>query len=197
MQFDGGYVFNEFDAATYRLKTPTGNNFTVKVTGDAFTGNGKIKFAFRMKETEKLSIKLRIPNWSKQTKVFVAGEEMTGVEANSYLDIQREFSNGDCIEIALDNSFTVVKQDGKTLLKKGAYVLARDERYQDGFDDGVKVYVSRKGEVKAKKVQTNTFNCLGEFSVKTKDGKRITLCDYASAGKNWDNPDNLRITAWI
>lgn len=197
MQFDGGYVFNEFDAATYRLKTPTGNNFTVKVKGDAFTGNGKIKFTFKMKEREKLSIKLRIPNWSKDTKVYVVGEEMENVQAGTYLDIQREFSNGDCIEIALDNSFTVVKQDGKVLVKKGAYVLARDERYEDGFDNGAKLYVSRKGKVKAKKVQTNKFDCLGEYALKTKDGKTITLCDYASAGKNWDNPDNLRITAWI
>lgn len=197
MQTQKGYVFNDYDRAFYRLKTPNGNEFSVKVTGDAFVGNGKIKFTFKMKETEKMQIKFRIPDWSDKTKIRCNGQEIFGVKPNSYFDLEREFSDGDKIEISLDNSVKAIQKYGKILLKKGAYVLARDERYDDGFDGKQKPILTKKGKPNAKRVHTGTFDCLGEYAVQTEDGQKITLCDYASAGKDWDYTDKLRITAWM
>ncbi len=197
MQCSGGYVFNEYENATYSLKTPKGNAFKVKVTGNCFTGNGRIKFSFSMNGTEKIRIKLRIPNWSKETNIFYNGEAIKKVKGSKYFDIVKEFSDGDSIVLALDNSFVIIEQDGKYLVKKGAYVLARDERYGDGFDEKHKLLLTKEGKLKAKKIKTDKFECLGEYSVKTVDGKEIILCDYASAGKEWDEQENIRISAWL
>ena len=38
---------------------------------------------------------------------------------------------------------------------------------------------------------------LGEYEIETKQGKTIKMCDYASAGKIWDDLEERRITAWL
>ena len=97
----------------------------------------------------------------------------------------------------LDNSFKLVRRNGKTLVKKGAYVLARDERYHDGFNDSVEIAVDKQGNVRAKTIKTGLFDTILEYEIATVDGKTIKMCDYGSAGKAWDSGIDTKLTAWL
>ena len=46
------------------------------------------------------------------------------------------------------------------------------------------------------KIKTNKFKTIAEYQIKQKD-TMITVCDYASAGKDWDRRDKKRITVWM
>lgn len=61
--------------------------------------------------------------------------------------------------------------------------LARDERYEDGFSDTAEVDVNADESVDARRTESGKVNALAEFSIPLKDGRRITVCDYSSAGK--------------
>ena len=101
------------------------------------------------------------------------------------------------MEIHLDNRCRAIQKDGKVALKKGAVVLARDERYLDGFEKTPEIKIEPNGTVKLKAVKTGKFKAQGEFLVPLKKGGTITVCDYASAGKDWDNNDKNRVTVWM
>lgn len=197
MRYEKGYVLNSFEPALLKLKTPTGKNFSVHMQGNIFTGNGNVKMRFRIAETEKLAFKVRIPIWSKNTSVLYNGRIWKNIKAGCYFEIEDEFFDGAVLEIRLDNSFEVVKQNGKTLIKKGPYVLARDERYGDNIDKDYKLIFNKADKPKVKKVKTGLFYCLGEYEVQVENGKRITMCDYASAGNQWDDTSANRISVWL
>ena len=197
MEFDGGYVINSYDKGLLKLTSPKGQEYQVKVEGDAFTGNGKIKFVFNIENGETLKFKFRIPEWSTKTKVMFNGVEYSNVEVGKYFDVEEFIENRDVIEIDLDVRVKVHTLNGKTMLKKGAYVLARDERYRDGFDAKVEIKTEPNGTVKAKQVKTGVINAIGEYEIPLKKGGVITMCDYASAGKKREDKDLKRITVWM
>lgn len=97
----------------------------------------------------------------------------------------------------LDNNFKLIRRNGKTLVKKGAYVLARDERYHDGFNEPVEIAVDKQGNVRAKAIKTGLFDTILEYEIATVDGKTIKMCDYGSAGKAWDSGIDTKLTAWL
>lgn len=197
LKTDGGYVLNVYDKGVLKLNAPSGQVFSVKIDGDAFTGSGKIKLIFSIEKGEKLKFKLRIPEWSKKTEVMFNGQSYAGIEAGSYFDVEEFIENKDVIEIHLDVRCKAIQKDGKVALKKGAVVLARDERYLDGFDKDPDIKIEPNGTVKVKAVKTGKFKTQGEFLVPLKKGGTITVCDYASAGKRWDDNDKNRVTVWM
>lgn len=197
MEYDGGYVINLYEKGVCKLVSPSGQEYQVKIDGDAFTGNGKIKFTFNIENGEKLKFKFRIPNWSTKTKLMFNGREYADVVAGKYYEVEEFIENRDVIEIDLDNRIKVITQDGMVMLKKGAVVLARDERYDENIDDKVQIKIEPNGTVKGKLVKTNAFKAIGEYQIPLKNGGYITMCDYSSAGKDWDRKDKKRITVWM
>jgi DUF1680 family protein len=197
MQDADGLVINTFEKATFKLLSPSGKKMTIVSSGDLLNGDGKIKFRFLMKEKENLKIKIRIPEWSEKTSVKVNGANVDGVKRGEYLFVNGEYENGSFIEVKLDVRLKVIKVNDKKLIKKGPFVLARDQRYDDGFYDALLVKPSRTGRIRAKKIKTGLFHCQAEFEFKDKNGKTFKMCDYASAGNTWDKEDNAKLSVWL
>lgn len=189
------YVINSYEEGRADLFTPSGKPFSVEIKGKPFENDEPVKIRITLTEREKLKLALRIPEWSEQTTIKFNGKT---VKADcGYYEICEEFSCGDEIEVSLDTRIKAIKQNGKTLLKKCAVVLARDERYEDGFDDEITVKEQNDGTVNAIKIVSGKFNAIAEFLIPLENGKSITVCDYSSAGKKWDEGKNLRISAWL
>jgi hypothetical protein len=148
-----------------------------------------------MQAPEEISISLRIPEWSKETVVYCKGKEYR--PKGGYLTLCEVFQSGDVIQVCLDTKIHVIRRGDKQLLKKCAYVLARDERYADGIDEAPSFVVEADGSVQAERVHSGKVHAVAEFSFLLKDGKRITTCDYSSAGKAWDSEKDLRVSVWL
>ncbi len=195
MRGENGYVINGYEEGRAELISPSGKTFCAEFSGKPFENDESVKIKLSMSGKETLRFALRIPEWSPQTTVKYKGE--TVMADCGYFEIVEEFRDGDIIELMFDTRIKAVKRNGKTLLKKCMFALARDERYADGFDDDVSVTVEKDGFVKGEKITSGTVNAIAEFSVPLADGKKITVCDYSSAGKVWDGESNIRISAWL
>lgn len=196
MQDNEGYVINSYESAVLKLKAPSGASVIINEESNVLYGDGTVTFTFTMQQKEKLTLKLRIPSWSEKTVCSVDGKLYETVKG-TYCKIEEYFENGSKIVVKLDNSFKLVRRNGKTLVKKGAYVLARDERYHDGFNDSVEIAVDKQGNVRAKTIKTGLFDTILEYEIATVDGKTIKMCDYGSAGKAWDSGIDTKLTAWL
>ena len=144
---------------------------------------------------------LRIPEWSKNTSVKVCGEKMSA--DSGYLTIDREWKNGDVIEIEFDmNVYAVYPEKGAPgedkyiAFRRGCIVLAADKRM--GVEPSEKIApVVEDGKAVAidanaphPEVDDASVCC----EIKTESGS-VRLIDYASGGQTYD--ENSEFAAWI
>ena len=142
---------------------------------------------------QKFGLKLRIPNWSKNTTVFVNGEKIENVKAGEYLNIVRQFKDGDKICLNFDVETRVVRDIRNPkffVLKHGPFVLSQDRRFSNGFDNNVKIKLNKE-KVNATAVFVKGTNVA--VDVEMEDGSKRRFIDYASAGSTWKSDSEFKI----
>ena len=134
-----------------------------------------------------LSIALRIPSYT--TGRATINGKVAEVNELGYAVIEREWSEGDVVELVIPRELKTLRLNGKIAVSYGAIMLALDERNQDI-------------DVKATDKITNVEPLITEFTsreaykVTFSNGTTVNMVDYASAGKEWNKP-NCRVTVWI
>lgn len=148
------------------------------------------------KSTQKFELKLRIPEWSENTTVFINGEKIENVKAGKYLSLNRQFKDGDEIFVNFD-ARTKVLRDPKNknffVLKHGPYVLAQDRRFTKDFDKPTRVKLVNKDNVNATPTYLKGANIA--VDVEMQDGSTRRFIDYASAGSTWNKNSEFKI--WL
>lgn len=135
-------------------------------------------------------LRLRVPNWCDDFKLAIDGVTTSVNQKQGYALIEREWKNN-IIEVFLGSALKKVELNDKVAIKKGPIVLARDER----FNEDVASAVEFDKTISGKKINNDKFKSNVTFSIKTKDGF-ITMCDYASAGKAFDE-EKCKLSVWL
>ena len=134
---------------------------------------------------------LRIPEWSKRTSVAVNGQSVDGVVPGRYLRLARAWKSGDVISLELDMGVRALRGDAhvrfNSSLLRGPIALAFDQKHNAVDPDampeldlnalGLEALSGDAPELKGLR-----FAPIEAFAVKSVDGARLVLCDYASAG---------------
>ena len=149
------------------------------------------------------AVAVRIPAWSKIAEVEVNGVKVNGVVHGSYLPIEREWSKGDKISVKLDLRARLVEQDNYQAIVRGPVVFARDSRFGDGFVDETSVIQSKDGyvELTAQPAPDFAWMCftapvvLGTDLEDHGDVKQVKICDFSSAGNEWNKDQRYRV--WL
>ncbi len=154
------------------------------------------------------ALRLRIPQWSSKTSIaIVSGADTlsidcTGLSEGEYARISRRWNRGDKVLLNLDMTARLLEQNGCQAIVRGPIVLARDSRYGDGFvDEGVVIGSSADGTVDLRVEEGFAWMNFSAPMVTGTDlesgGKpqRIRLCDFASAGSDWDRSHRYRV--WL
>ncbi len=153
---------------------------------------GKSGAKLRVDSDREFTLRLRVPSWAKDFTVSVDGETLNAEINNGYIELFRKWSN-ECIKLDWKMPVTAHILNGKIAYTRGAVTLARDCRLDD-----IEVPVSQNTKdgraVRAKVVKNGKFKNKLTVEIATKEGV-ITLCDYSSAGKNFDD-ENCNITVW-
>ncbi len=140
------------------------------------------------KETEFL-MGLRIPSFAEGSKVFVNGEEQTGVRAGAFLRLNRRWKTGDLIRLDLSFGPRLVYgmenpedpgSGAHAAVLYGPLTLARDQRLGE---TGTCISPGN-GEVSARRLESVKIPCQCGFEVDL-GGEKLLMVDYASAGKTW------------
>lgn len=179
-----------------------GKNVALKQITD-YPVSDRIEIEVNPSKKSLFTVALRIPSWSKQTVVWVNGEEQRGILVGSYLNLTRNWTKGDKISIQLDLRGRLVQLNNMQAIVRGPLVLARDTRLGQGFIDETSVAVDKNGYVDLKPIEAPDFAWMA-FSVSMVLGtdlegnsslQEIKLCDFASAGNTWDKGQRYRV--WL
>lgn len=184
-----------------------GNEIQIQQSAD-YPVTGSIKLNISPSRPADFTVKLRIPQWSKQTSIIVNSEKITDFTPGEYATITRIWNKGDSIKIQLDMRGRVeFLQDGNhrhASIHRGPILLARDSRFDliDG-DEIAQPQLRDDGYFELKPAESGEVWMLftGKFLLGSDlEGDRhqpveLHLCDFASAGNTWDQRSRYRV--WL
>jgi hypothetical protein len=167
------------------MRVPVEGCGEVEITQETeYPRTGDISIGIFPSKPSEFILELRIPRWSRDTRIGVCGEKIDNVEPGSYLEIQRKWTSGDSIEVGLDMSTHVWvgegECDGKASLFRGPILLTYDHRYNDiGPDEIPPLDAKLEGTFSDWNGRNPPFIL---FGLKSIDGREVRLCDFGSAG---------------
>ena len=219
---DDGVAVNLFINGRASSKTPQGRALEI-VTVTDYPRDAKVALRLNLEATERFVIRIRDPYWSKTTTASVNGKE-GGNKIGGYIEIDREWTSGDKIEIELDMRVEAIRPtpygsqvlmneviwecdhmiptfdredpiaSKHIALRRGPIMLAQDSRLGYSVDDPISPVVKDDYMKALESTRDIPYPCIVKIDIPTADGY-VTLTDYASAGKLWSDDD--KIAVWI
>ena len=219
-----GFAINLFIHGSMETVTATGNKLTLHMETN-YPASGNVKITVDVERNENFELRIRIPEWSKQSNLSVNG---ASVKAEvGYVSLDRMWTAGDNIELELDMRTEAIRpipygnqllMNGVVLggnymiptydeedpiaknhlaLRRGPIILAQENRLGYSVDEPVDILVQEDGYVDA------TISCdeiapyehLVEVEISLTDGRKMHVTDYASAGKLWT--EESKMAAWM
>ena len=210
---EDGVVLNLYLRGKTETFTPSGNALEIVIDTE-YPSDGKVKITLSPEKEEEFVIYLRVPDWSKTAEIKVCGEAICSKEG--YNAVKRVWKKGDIVELCFDMSTEIIRpipygtqilmnrvvwgansittpgfdrEDPEAkhhlALRRGPIMLARDEELEaDITAPIVPKIINGFAAVELVKALPKT-QLTAELILE--DGKKITLCDYASSGKSNEN----------
>ena len=221
---EDGFVCNLYINGDATTTTAGGNKIVFKTETDYPKGD-RVVIKVEIDKPESFVLKLRNPEWSKTTAVAVNGKLVKTTDG--YITIDKEWQNGDVIEMLLDMRTKVIRpipyephficnqtawaanymymsfdhQDPIALnhlaLRRGPVTLAQENRLGYSVDEPVEIAVGKDDYVDVAFPETDKapYKHIVELQVPLADGSMMTVTDYASAGKLWN--EESKMAAWM
>ena len=187
MQDARGVVVNLYEAATATVTLADGLRVNLVIAGD-FPRSEEVVVTVSPDRGAHFAVRLRIPAWSRQTRVSVNGREAACSPGN-YLALERAWSPGDVIRLKFDLRFQAHQAPdggGRVALTRGPVVLAQDSRL--GPVDAP-LSLERLDAAVLEPCPHDGIHLLCRLA----DG--TALCDYASAGNGFN--ETHRLCVWM
>ena len=221
---EDGFVYNLYingDAVT----TTAGGNKIVFKTETEYPKGDRVVIKVELGAPERFALKLRNPEWSKTTAVAVNGklvkttdgyitidkEWQSGDEIEILLDMRTRVIRPIPYEphficnytawAANYMSMTFDHQDPIALkhlaLRRGPVILAQENRLGYSVDEPVEIAVGKDDyvDVVFPEADKAPYKHILELQVPLADGSMMTVTDYASAGKLWN--EESKMAAWM
>ena len=167
--------------------------------------DGSIVIQLQLSISAAFTLKLRIPQWSRQTQIRINDDSVSGVYAGTHLTLNRTWNSGDKIFINLDMSMHFWRGekecDGLSSVYRGPILLAYDHRYNldnaNGEKDEIRDVDNWDSQTCMLNIPPIDAQNMGvkrlQYSewlpplllveVNATNGKTVRLCDFASAGE--------------
>ena len=202
MSIENGVLVNEYFNGSFNFFDKDEKQTSVKVE-TSYPYDKNIKMTVNTDSESEFEIRLRIPSWSKNTKVLLCGESVENKIEGNTLSIVRKWCDGDTVELELDMRPRAIypfgennpAKDKYVAIEAGPIVLARDARLFGDISAPVEIKVDKDGYVEnISRSANDAFSTQVCYELDS-CGEKIKLVDYASAGKTWD--ESSLMTAWI
>jgi uncharacterized protein len=205
MRSPGGVYLNYYGPSHFAVPLDDGGRLHVIQTTD-YPRTGRVRLQIELRHPTELTFHLRVPFWSKRTRVSVNASRVGGVSAGSYLPLHRRWKRGDQIAMDLDMSLHFWRGErecrGLTSVYRGPILLTCDLRYNRGLrlpqrlgpyggnpkepGAGLSWPVPRLDakKLRLKKAAWRDWVPPHQlFAVQDDRGQTVHLCDFASAGQ--------------
>ena len=221
---EDGFNLNLYTDGSVTSKTPMGQAVTFKLT-TKYPVDGKVSIKLSLEKPESFKLYLRNPAWSKHTKCCAGAAAMTvgggylclektwqdgdTVELELELQVQviRPIPYGTQVimskNVAGQNYVTPVFDREDPLakrhiaLQRGPVMLAQENRLGYNVDEPIEVKINKDETVDAifPAQPKNVYDSLLEMQIPLADGSYMTVTDYGSAGKLWN--DESKMAVWM
>ena len=217
----GGLVINLYIDGVISAVTPDNNDVTLKFATE-YPKSGKIKIDVEIKAPENFEISLRNPLWSKNTKVCVNGESagvcdgyikldrmwQNGDTIELELDMRTEaiypIAYGSQVlmnKVIWGKNYIVPTFDQEDpiahkhmALRRGPVMLAQENRLGYSVDNEVDIKVGDDGYVDVLLTEKDIpYKCVVKAEVPLSNGEYMTVTDYSSAGKLWNEESKMAV----
>jgi DUF1680 family protein len=194
---DSGPVINFFAEGTSRVNFDSGSceYVDLEIVGD-YPKTGSITIRVTPSVSCYFTISLRIPEWSAaaNTALNVNGRWQYSCSSGSYKELSRTWSAGDEIQLSLDmrGRYIAPPEVGTYgAVMRGPVVLAQDSRISS-VGSAIIIEKDDHGYVNLIPVTPGNPDIWMEFTIPPDSSH---LCDYASAGNNFEKNNTLCV--WI
>ena len=185
-----------------------GKNMVKLTTDTDYPLSGDVTISVDPSKAADFALSLRIPSWIDSDATVTVNGRKISAAPGSYCTLNRRWTKGDVVTLHMPVSTRLVTTGDVNKFQavtRGPLVFARDSRYADGDVDETSVIVSdENGRIDAKPVPS-TFSWLTievpmVLGTDLEDAahsrpKAIRLCDFSSAGNDWDR--NGRYRVWL
>ncbi len=189
LKSEKGIVINHMLEGVMKATLDSGRNVTLNTTTDYPVGD-KYTIAVFLEESESFEVKIRIPDWCDKATVKI--QDSISEVGSGYISIDREWTDGDTVEVTLEMYLRSHLLNGRTAYTYGPLVLARDEK-----KDGLKVDSEfTPTPHSAYKLLDPEEGELLRIMLDCDDGAPLLLTNYASCGKYW-RQQNANVSVWL
>jgi len=184
-----GVVFQLYIAGTYAFEG--GLSLTVDT---AYPTQGTVTLRVTDAPATETALRLRIPTFAAGSTLTVNDQPMP-VTAGTYAVVRRTFVPGDTLRLELAMNPTVWHAPGWekdpasfhfVAVQYGPLMLARDRRMTAEVGTPVELAEGADGAICLEPAPLPPFPAMCAFRVPCRDGSFITMVDYQSAGKTWE-----------
>ncbi|OHE79352.1 MAG: hypothetical protein A2107_09440 [Verrucomicrobia bacterium GWF2_62_7] len=188
-----GPVVNFYEPATVKFKEAQ-----LDIKSDYPRAN-VVDITVRPSAVKEFTLSLRIPAWSRVTKLALNGKSISDIKPGSYVRLARAWKTGDKVRLTLDFTVRCEKDpggSGRVAITRGPVVFAMDKRVTKPAAGNGMVVADASGVVKATVVKAKGVRMALDVPFDV-GGKKTMLrfCDYASAGHTWKEDSTLRV--WL
>ena len=181
---DKELTINYYGESETTLRTSEGRSITVRQMG-TYPFGGDVELKIKSKDIE--TLRLRIPAWSKNTKVVRNGKVLSDVKCGEYL-VLSDVKGTENISLRFDMTphfwHGERNLEGRVSIYRGPVLLTLDQRFDaNAYKNDVAI---DPATIKLEKTQaSDSLVPQPVMLVKATDanGNAVTLCDFASAGQ--------------
>lgn len=217
-----GFAMNMYIAGRAEVYAPDGSRVTFE-TETEYPRTESVKIVAEVEKTVEFELKIRNPRWSKNTVIFVNGERVESEEGyvtlvrrwscGDTIEIEFDMRTEAVRPIPYGHQVLVNKpiwgenyvvttydeEDPKAknhvALRRGPIMLAQENRLGYSVDNAVEILIGEDGYVETElpKKDSAPYEHMVEANVPLKNGGMMTVTDYASAGKLWNEKSKLAV----
>jgi DUF1680 family protein len=217
---DGLYV-HLYDNSRMQWALESGNGLVV-TQKTRYPWEGSVRMTVAVEHPEEFTVYVRVPGWSRESSVRVAGEKIADVRAGEYLPIRRRWSGEEVVEMAFDMTPRIVtanpavaEDTGRVAMERGAIVYCMEGLDQTKGTDAktFPLYMANRSGAMREEFKPDL---LDGVTVLTHEGaKQTESADtlYEAAGTGaakketaelkmipyyaWDNRDESPMQVWV
>ncbi|HEY3284246.1 MAG TPA: beta-L-arabinofuranosidase domain-containing protein [Armatimonadota bacterium] len=184
MEAEDGLALNYYGPSDITVGLPDGGTVTLRQR-TRYPLDGRVRLSVEPDRAREMTLRLRIPRWSANTRVTVPGQRLPSPEAGGYLELRRRWSPGDLVELDLDFTPHLWEGErecaGRVSVYRGPLLLAHDPRYDDHAPDALPS-IGDAPRILGGVAWRQAPVPFGLWKLGCSGGETLALCDFASAG---------------
>ncbi|WP_315815547.1 beta-L-arabinofuranosidase domain-containing protein [Paraflavitalea speifideaquila] len=205
MSKQAGLNVNLYIDGAFQLKSPGGQDLNVLIRTE-YPAVGDVLIQPGVSKPETFEISLRVPEWSLRSLVVVNNDTIQNIGPGRFISLKRNWKATDRIKLMFDMRGRIYRTGQLPeymAIMSGPVVLATDKRlHESDLSSIIRPVTDSEGYIELRKVKSKVphiwIEYFAEFAMETTKAnldttKHIALCDYASAGKTYNDSSSFRV----